>query len=49
MPQAAVTTPLGRILVTVQAELEALVEGGIAVRRNFDMLQMRRGVWRPSA
>jgi hypothetical protein len=39
VPQAAVTTPLGRILVTVQAELEALVEGGIAVRRNFDMLQ----------
>jgi hypothetical protein len=38
-PQAAVTTPLGRILVAVQAELEALVEGGIAARRNSDMLQ----------
>ncbi len=39
VPQAAVATPLGRILVTVQAELEALVEGGIAARRNSDMLQ----------
>ncbi|MGA2256445.1 MAG: hypothetical protein ABSG53_17490, partial [Thermoguttaceae bacterium] len=39
VPQAAVTTPLGRILVTVQAELEALVEGGIAARRSSDLLR----------
>lgn len=39
MPQAAATTPLGRILVTVQAELEALVEGGIAARRNVELLR----------
>ncbi len=39
VPQVAVTTPLGRILVTVQAELEALVEGGIAARRNLDLLR----------
>lgn len=38
-PQAAVTTPLGRILVTVQAELEALVEGGIAARRDVQLLR----------
>jgi len=38
-PQAAITTPLGRILVTVQAELEALVEGGIAARRNVELLR----------
>jgi hypothetical protein len=36
--QSAATTPLGRILVTVQAELEAFVEGGIAARRNVDLL-----------
>ena len=35
VPQAAVATPLGRILVTVQAELEALVEGGIAAQAEF--------------
>ena len=35
----AVTTSLGRILVTVQAELEALVEGGIAVRRSVELLR----------
>jgi len=38
-PQVAVTTPLGRVLVTVQAELEALVEGGIAARRNVELLR----------
>jgi len=38
-PQAAITTPLGRILVTFQAELEALSEGGIAARRNVDLLR----------
>jgi hypothetical protein len=37
-PQSAIVTPLGRILVTVQAELEALVEGGIAARRNLELL-----------
>ncbi len=42
-PQAAVTTPLGRILVTVQAELEALVEGGIAVRRSVELLRNAAG------
>jgi hypothetical protein len=35
----AVTTPLGRILVTVQAELEAFVEGGLAAQRNVDLLR----------
>ena len=39
LPQVAVTTPLGRILVTVQAELEALIEGGIAARRNVELLR----------
>jgi hypothetical protein len=38
VPQFAVTTSLGRILVTIQAELESLVEGGIAARRNLDLL-----------
>jgi hypothetical protein len=36
--QAAATTPLSRILITVQAELEALIEGGIAARRSVDLL-----------
>ncbi len=39
VPSASITTPLGRILVTVHAELEALVEGGIAAQRNVDLLQ----------
>lgn len=38
VPSASITTPLGRILVTVHAELEALVEGGIAAQRNVDLL-----------
>ena len=38
-PQPAVATPLGRILVTVQAELEALVEGGIVAHRSIDLLR----------
>jgi uncharacterized Zn finger protein len=39
IPSVSITTPLGRILVTVHAELEALVEGGIAAQRNVDLLQ----------
>ena len=39
LPSVSITTPLGRILVTVHAELEALVEGGIAAQRNVDLLQ----------
>jgi hypothetical protein len=31
-------TPLGRLLITAQAELEALAEGGIAVRRDLGLL-----------
>jgi hypothetical protein len=38
-PQASAATPLGRLLVTAQAELEALAESGVAVRRNVDLLQ----------
>lgn len=38
LPQPAVVTALGRILITAEAELEALVEGGIAIRRNLDLL-----------
>lgn len=38
-PQPAAATPLGRILITVQAELEALVEGGIAARRDVALLR----------
>jgi hypothetical protein len=39
VPQLTVASATGRILVTVQAELEALVECGIAVRRNLDLLR----------
>ena len=39
IPSVSIATPLGRILVTVHAELEALVEGGIAAQRNVDLLQ----------
>ncbi len=38
VPQSTAASPLGRLLVTAQAELEALVEAGIAVRRNLDLL-----------
>jgi hypothetical protein len=39
LPQVAAVTALGRLLVTSQAEVEGLVEGGIAARRNLDLLQ----------
>jgi hypothetical protein len=39
VPEAAPATPLGRILTTAQAEVESLVEAGLAVRRNLDLLQ----------
>jgi hypothetical protein len=39
LSQAAAATPLGRLITTAQAELEAIVESGIAVRRGGEMLQ----------
>lgn len=33
-------TPLGRFLITAQAEIEALAESGIAVRHNNELLQL---------
>ncbi len=38
MPQATAATPLGRLLATAQAEVEALAESGVAARRNLDLL-----------
>ena len=39
LPSGTAATPLGRLLVTAQAEVEALAENGIAVRRDLDLLQ----------
>jgi len=36
--QPSAATPLGRLLITAQAEVEALAESGIMVRRNLDLL-----------
>ncbi len=38
VPQTATATPLGRILIAAQAELESVAEGGIAARRDRELL-----------